>query len=120
MQPTTPVGSLILAARKGDEGAFEQLIDECRSYVHLLARLSIGKRLRQHMDESDAAQEVLVRVHAAFAEFRGTTEPEFLGWLRTILGRTLADAARRAGARRQANPQIFSLEMSVDESSLVS
>ncbi len=68
-----------------------------RTYLHLLARLHLGDRLRGKLDASDVVQQTFLQAHQARAGFRGTTEPELLAWLRRILARTLAHAERDFG-----------------------
>jgi RNA polymerase sigma-70 factor (ECF subfamily) len=40
-------------------------------------------------------QETFLAAHRDFSSFRGTTEAEFVGWLRNILAARLADLVRR-------------------------
>src|SRR5262249_22570471 len=47
------------------------------------------------VDASDRIQEALLEAHRNFAQFRGTAEAEFLGWLRQILASRLGELVRR-------------------------
>src|SRR5262245_42422285 len=91
---------------------------ECyRDYLRVLARLQLDPRLQGKLDPSDLVQQTLLRAHEKRAQFRGSTEAEFTAWLRQILARAMAEAARRfsAGARDVGLER--SLEASLDESS---
>src|SRR5215468_8025624 len=65
-----------------------------RDYLHLLARLTLPRRLRGLLSASDLAQETILKAHRKREQFRGQTEAAYRGWLRAILANTLADAAR--------------------------
>ncbi|MCA9148489.1 MAG: sigma-70 family RNA polymerase sigma factor [Planctomycetales bacterium] len=83
---------MLLQARK--DGDLNSLLEVYRSYVKLLARARIGKGLAGKFDASDIVQEVFLQACHAFEQFRGTTEAEFLAWLRQILAGTLANYVR--------------------------
>lgn len=98
--PTDSAGSgsaarLIELSRGGDAKAREQLLESFRNYLQLLARSGIDAKLRAKADASDVAQDVLLRAHERFDQFRGESEAELMGWLRRILARRLVDLARR-------------------------
>lgn len=65
------------------------------NYLHLLAEGQLDRRLRVRFSPSDLVQETLLEAHRDFAQFRGTTETEFLAWLRQILVHNLIVAVRR-------------------------
>ncbi|HJZ59201.1 MAG TPA: sigma-70 family RNA polymerase sigma factor [Gemmataceae bacterium] len=65
-----------------------------RPYLRVLARASLDARLRGKLDPSDAVQEAMVNALRAIELFRGTTDAELAAWLRQILARVLAGAAR--------------------------
>jgi len=56
----------------------------------VLAATQIEKRLQPRVSPSDVVQETMLRAHKNFGQFRGTTEPELLAWLRQILVNNLA------------------------------
>jgi RNA polymerase sigma-70 factor (ECF subfamily) len=84
-------------------------------YLHLLSRVGLDARLRALADSSDVVQQTLLRAHERIDQFRGTSEAEFLAWLRAILARHLADLARRAGPGHWKERQ--SLEAALEQSS---
>src|SRR5260370_42452393 len=93
---------LLLLARGGDAGALGGLLELYRNYLTLLPRLQIGRRLQGKLDAADVVQEVFLRAHDHFSQFRGGTEAEFIGWLRQILASRLAELARHYyGAQRR-------------------
>ena len=60
----------------------ERPLGKYREYLLLLARLQLGSRLRAKLDASDIVQQTILHAHAGRTQFRGTTEAEWLGWLR--------------------------------------
>jgi len=88
-------GELLEQARTQNGTAFGQLLELYRSYLTLLARLRLGRRLRSKSDSADLVQETFLEAHRHFASFQGKTEAEFVSWLRQILAARLAKLARR-------------------------
>jgi RNA polymerase sigma-70 factor, ECF subfamily len=88
------VDRLLREARGGDSGALGEMLELFRNYLTLLSRLQIGRRLQGKLDAADVVQEVFLLAHDRFAQFRGGTESEFIGWLRQILASRLAELAR--------------------------
>jgi RNA polymerase sigma-70 factor (ECF subfamily) len=94
-----------------------QVPEQFRSYLRLLAGLQVGARLRSKLDPSDLVQQALLKAHQTRAGFRGSTSTEMAAWLRQILARTLADALRDLGRQRRDVSRECSLERELDESS---
>jgi RNA polymerase sigma-70 factor (ECF subfamily) len=93
---------LLRQARTGSADALGQLLELYRNYLDLLARVQIGRRLRQKADAADLVQETFLKAHRDFAKFRGHSEKEWVGWLRQILAMNLAHLVRRyCGTRRR-------------------
>src|SRR5713226_3057039 len=108
---------LLCLARAGSSHALGQLLEMYRSYLLLLARLQIGRRLQGKVDPADLVQEAFLRAHRDFARFRGTTEAEWAGWLRQILAARLGDLVRHyCGTRRRDVRLERELEGELDES----
>jgi RNA polymerase sigma-70 factor, ECF subfamily len=102
-EPIGPVTeSLLDQARTGDIQALGQLLESYRAYLTLMAQLQIGRRLQGKVDAADVVQDAFLGAHRDFGQFRGTTEKEFLGWLRQILAYVLANLVRYyQGAQRR-------------------
>jgi RNA polymerase sigma-70 factor (ECF subfamily) len=92
-------------------------LEQCRPYLHLLARLQLDGRLRSKLDASDVVQQTLLRAHQHQHQFRGRDDAAFRAWLRQILANTLAEAARRFGAEARDIGRERSLEAKLNESS---
>ena len=82
--------ALISRARRGSKSSLGSLLEQYRNYLVVLAATQIEKRLQPRVSPSDVVQETMLRAHKNFAQFRGTTEPELLAWLRQILVNNLA------------------------------
>ena len=89
------VTDLLARARKGDDRAANELFARCRNYLAVVARAQVESWLRAKADASDIVQETLVEANRDLLQFRGTTEGEWLAWLRQILSRNAADFVRR-------------------------
>src|ERR1700731_61662 len=85
---------LLSQAREGDGPALGRLLELYRAYLVVLARVQIGRRLQGKVDASDLVQEAFLGAPRDFPQLRGTTEPEFLSWLRQILASLLANLVR--------------------------
>ena len=85
---------LLHLARAGDRPTLGRLLELYRAYLVVLARVQIGRRLQGKVDASDLVQEAFLGAFRDFPQFRGTTEGEFLGWLRQILASLLANLVR--------------------------
>jgi RNA polymerase sigma-70 factor, ECF subfamily len=86
---------MILEVRSGRETSLGSLLELYRNYLHLLARLEIGRRLQGKLDASDLVQETFLEAHRNFPRFRGTAEPQLVQWLRQILAAKVANLVRQ-------------------------
>lgn len=100
-------------ARQGDVTARDRLFAACRSYLDLVARATLERRLQAKVDASDLVQQTLLDAHRDFAQFAGSTEQEWLAWLKKILAHNTGDAYRHFAADKRQIQREFSLQ-SVD------
>jgi RNA polymerase sigma-70 factor (ECF subfamily) len=95
---------LLRAAREA--GEVGELLDLYRGYVKTLARIQIGQQLQAKLDASDVVQEVFLRAASRFEQFRGTTEQEFLAWLRKVLASVLSNLVRQYRGTQQRDARL--------------
>jgi RNA polymerase sigma-70 factor (ECF subfamily) len=97
---------LLARIRAGDGQALGQLLELYRNYLTLLARVQIGRRLRGKVEDADLVQETFLEAHRHFGSFRGTTEGEFVSWLRQILAANLSNLLRRYYGTQRRNMRL--------------
>jgi len=73
------------AARGQSDEAMNALFEAVRPLLAALSQRVLPAQFRAKISSSDLVQEALAAAHASFADFRGKTPEEFLGWLRAIL-----------------------------------
>lgn len=106
--PRDNVVALISRARRGSGDSLGRLLQMYRNYLMVLAGTQIERRLQPRMSPSDIVQETMLRAHANFAQFRGASEPELIGWLRQILVNNLAKFVEQhvLAARRDVRREV--------------
>lgn len=95
----------------------DRSLEGYRDYIWLLARLHMDSMFQAKLDASDIVQQVLLHAHEKREQYRGQSEAEWLGWLRSILANTLNAAARRFETKARKHSREVSLEASLDNSS---
>ncbi len=115
------VVELLRKARGGDEGSRDELFAACRNYLNLIARARVEGSLRRKVDASDLVQQTMMEAHRDFERFAGSTEAEWLAWLRRIMAHNLSDYIRhyRTSQKRGAAREV-SIDVGQDEDSLAS
>jgi len=97
---------LLGRARAGDDDARGSLLESHRDYLELLARIQLGLRLQGKADAADVVQETFLEAHRDLPSFRGSTAPEFAGWLRRALARNIANALRHFYGTQARDPRL--------------
>src|ERR1022692_2032122 len=102
------VDSLVRAAQRGDQDAFEQLV---RAYDQSVLRLAMNL-LRSPEDARDVYQEAFLRVYRNLHAFR--FDCSFHTWLYRIVTNICLDQLRKRKVRREESPTI---ETNIDRKS---
>jgi RNA polymerase sigma-70 factor (ECF subfamily) len=98
---------LLARARAGDVAARDELFALSRPFVARAAEQEVASWLRPKQDPSDLVQVSLLDAHRAFAAFEGNEPAQWHAFLRRILERNAADAARHFGtAKRRAGREV--------------
>ncbi|MEQ1824511.1 MAG: sigma-70 family RNA polymerase sigma factor [Pirellula sp.] len=109
---------MLQLAKGGDNLAIGQVLDGFRTYLTLLARIQIGRRLQSKADPDDVVQEAFLDAHRQFCHFRGETEDELAAWLRKIMAGHLAQLVRRYCATEARDVRLeYSIEQDLGSSS---
>jgi RNA polymerase sigma-70 factor (ECF subfamily) len=93
------------------------VLERYREYLHLLARLQLGRRLQGKLDPSDLVQLALLRAYQSLHQVRGASECERAAWLRKVFATTTADEVKRYGRGKRDVGLERSLLTSLDETS---
>ena len=97
---TNQVDSLIRAAQRGDQDAFEQLV---RAYDQSVLRLAMNL-LRSPEDARDVYQEAFLRVYRNLDSFR--FDCSFHTWLYRIVTNICLDQLRKRKVRKEESPVV--------------
>jgi RNA polymerase sigma-70 factor, ECF subfamily len=102
------ISDLLARARGNDPRQLDLLFGQCRNFLGIVARAQTESWLRAKVDASDLVQQTLLEAYRDFHKFRGTTEAEWLAWLRQILAHNAANFVRhyRGTAKRQAHREV--------------
>lgn len=94
---------LITAARKGDDGAINQLLDRHRTSVRRMIDLRMDQMIKRRVDASDIVQEVMIEANRRLSDYLANPVMPFHLWLRQMAKDRLIDAHRRhRGAARRS------------------
>jgi RNA polymerase sigma-70 factor, ECF subfamily len=85
---------LLILAKAGYSPALGRLLDRYRAPLLEQAQGRVGRRLQMKVDIEDLLQDVSLEAYRDIGRFRGTTEGEFLCWLRKILATILMNQLR--------------------------
>ncbi len=99
------------------EGSTEfQPVEAYTEYLRLLARLQLAPQLRAKLNPSDVVQQTVLQAHTHRDQFRGRTEDEWVGWLRTILTNVLTTALRAYGRKARDVGREWSIDANLEAS----
>ena len=102
---------LLSRARAGETEALGELCALYRNYLRMVARTSLGPRLRERVELSDVIQETLIEVVRQFPQFTGQSEAALMGWLRRLVGQKLADLGRyHSRSKRAGKAKVLPLD----------
>lgn len=101
--PTTPTNmpsddsppDRIAAARAGSVSAADALFRRFEPWLKIIAHAQAESRFAAKFDAADVLQQTFIAATRDLPGFRGSTEAEFMAWLRQILAHTLAHEIRR-------------------------
>jgi RNA polymerase sigma factor (sigma-70 family) len=98
-------------ARGGSRSALGHLMASCRPFLRQRVRTRLPRELARKQDGSDLVQECQSLAVRSFAQFKGASRGEFLGWLARILDRRILQAMRfwREQRRDRRREQAVSL-----------
>jgi RNA polymerase sigma-70 factor, ECF subfamily len=100
-----------------DVASHAEKLERFRGYLSLLAHMHLDPALRSKVDPSDMVQQTLMQALEALDQFRGRSDAEMAAWLRQIMARKLADAARGLRRGKRDVRRERSLEANLDQSS---
>src|SRR3954470_2253185 len=104
----TQVDTLIRAAQRGDQDAFEQLV---RAYDQSVLRLAMNL-LRSPEDARDVYQEAFLRVYKNLDSFR--FDCSFHTWLYRIVTNICLDQLRKRKVRKEESPVVETADGTLD------
>jgi len=96
------IDAMIAAAREHPD-KLGDLLEEYRAFLALWSKQQLGPKMNAAASASDVVQNTFMDAFRAFAQFRGSTEPEFSAWLKRIHANNLIDQFRKR-AREGAEP----------------
>lgn len=109
---------MLALAQQGDEAALGALLESFRNYLSLLARMEVGRQLQTKVDVADIVQETFLEAHRSLPSFRGSTEAEFVAWLRAVMANRIANLTRHyLGTQRRDIRREQTIEANLNQSS---
>lgn len=100
---SSSVEQLIQLARAGDEEAREEIFRRCRPLLARWSQERMADARPGGNNPSDIAQEAALRAFIHFDEFEGSTEGEWIAWLKTILNSRATQSFRDAGRKKRGD-----------------
>ncbi|MFI5458676.1 MAG: sigma-70 family RNA polymerase sigma factor [Isosphaerales bacterium] len=100
---------LLKQARAGDADSLGCLLESYSAYLRLIARSLLRTASRGSVDVSDVVQETNLKACGDFPNFRGSDEPELVGWLRRILKNLVFNLLKKQGSPSQRTESLEAL-----------
>lgn len=75
---------LLKRAQTGDRDAQGELLEPHRGFLEQLAVRQTDARLKGRVDVADIVHETYLTALRSLHQFRGSTRPQFIGWLRAV------------------------------------
>ena len=98
-------------SRQGDKKALEELFNPVQPLLRLQAQTLLGSGLASRLDPSDVVQETVTQAYKDLAQFQGSSEAEWIAWLRCLLEGHVAKAWRHHHAgKRDLALEVTALE----------
>lgn len=98
---------LLQRAIAGEESAINELIEDLRPYLLLIANKDLDPELQGQLAPSDLVQSALFAAQSKFPAFRGESLETLRAWVRQILKNNLIDARRKLlSARRDSRGNV--------------
>ncbi len=88
------VRMLISRVRDGEESARSELVAQVQSYLGIMADQNLNRQICAKVGPSDIVQLTLIRMIDGIDNFRGSSTPEFFGWLNEIVKNESRKATR--------------------------
>lgn len=79
-------------AKAGDKVAREQLFENFRRYLWVLANRRLGSDLKRRIGASDIVQRTMIKAHRDFQQFKGDQLSQLVAWLQVILRHDIGHA----------------------------
>ena len=84
----------LLVDSRTNPDAADQLLEQYRPVLRIIAEQMIGSGIRRREDASDIVQRTVLEAYAAFEQFHGGSEAEFSAWLKQILRHNVTNLGR--------------------------
>ncbi len=104
------VDGRIRLAKCGDRSALSAAMENCRSYLLLVAAAEMEDWLRCKVGASDIVQQTFLEAYEGFERFQGNNTRQFLGWLIRMMRNHLVDVKRSYSSQKRETSREVSLD----------
>jgi RNA polymerase sigma-70 factor (ECF subfamily) len=104
---------LLTLARKGDQGALNNLCGLYVERIRRIARLRMGPQLRSQLESMDIVQDALWAAVCGLDDFTHQDEGDFLRWISIVVENTIRDNIDRIHAGKRDVRKQVSLDSTV-------